>query len=84
MQFQDKERQRAHEKKLFAKATAKAESFDQNQRKKQHPVSNAQERRVPAAKRRQIEERQDISDFANEYTLLKRLKKGKLSEVRLM
>lgn len=39
------------------------------------------EKHLPSAKRRMIDDRQDVSDFADEYTLLKRLKKGKISEV---
>ncbi|KAK9842057.1 hypothetical protein WJX81_006505 [Elliptochloris bilobata] len=39
-----------------------------------------QERRLPAAKRRQAEARQDEDDFAAEYTLLRKLKRGRLSE----
>ena len=39
------------------------------------------EKRLPAAKRRQIEARQDADDFAAEYRMLKKVKKGKMSEV---
>jgi len=39
------------------------------------------EKRLPAAKRRQVEAKQDIEDFAAEYRLLKKVKKGKASEV---
>ena len=39
------------------------------------------EKRLPAAKRRLIEARQDADDFAAEYRMLKKVKKGKMSEV---
>ena len=38
-------------------------------------------KRVPASKRRLLEDRQDVSDFASDYALLKKLRRGKLSEV---
>ena len=37
---------------------------------------------MPAAKRRQQESRQDADDFAAEYRMLRKVKKGKMSEVR--
>ena len=45
------------------------------------PLQAAKERRLPAAKRRQAEARQDEDDFAAEYTLLRKLKRGRLTEV---
>ena len=45
-------------------------------------VEPQKEKRLPAAKRRQIEARQDAEDFAAEYCMLKKVKKGKMSEVR--
>ena len=41
-----------------------------------------QEKRLPAVKRRQLEARQDADDFAAEYRMLKKVKRGKMSEVR--
>ena len=46
-------------------------------------VEPQKEKRLPAAKRRQIEARQDADDFAAEYRMLKKVKKGKMSEVRI-
>ena len=43
-----------------------------------------EKRRLPAAKRRQQELRQDADDFAAEYRMLKKVKKGKMSEVCLI
>lgn len=45
-------------------------------------VEPQKEKRLPAAKRRQIEARQDADDFAAEYRMLKKVKRGKMSEVR--
>lgn len=45
-------------------------------------VEPQKEKRLPAAKRRQIEARQDADDFAAEYRMLKKVKKGKMSEVQ--
>ena len=44
-------------------------------------VEPQKEKRLPAAKRRQLEARQDADDFAVEYRMLKKVKKGKMSEV---
>ena len=41
-----------------------------------------EEARLPAAKRRLLDGRQDAAELADEYALLRKLKKGKLSEVR--
>ncbi len=46
------------------------------------PEDAPKERRLPAAKRRQLEARQDAEDFAAEYRMLKKVKKGRMSEVR--
>ena len=44
----------------------------------------AEERRLPAAKRRMFEMRQDNDELRDDYRLLKKLKKGRVSEVRRM
>ena len=41
----------------------------------------AWERKLPSAKRRQLEAKQDEEDFAVEYRMLRKLKRGKLNEV---
>jgi ATP-dependent RNA helicase DDX55/SPB4 len=40
-----------------------------------------QERRLPAAKRRALDAVRDEEDFADDYRALKKVKKGKISEV---
>lgn len=40
------------------------------------------DRRLPAAKRRLLEARHDADDMSQDYALLKKVKKGKMSEVR--
>ena len=40
------------------------------------------EKHLPAAKRRQLSQRQELADLTDDYRLLKKLKKGKISEVR--
>lgn len=47
------------------------------------PAEPQKEKRLPAAKRRQLEARQDVDDFRAEYCMLKKVKKGKMSEVCL-
>lgn len=83
MQFLDKNRQKAHEKRLQGKTKEAEEKQAQPKTLQKQPkeVAAAANRRAPAAKRRLLEDRQDVSDFASEYTLLKKLKKGKLTEV---
>ena len=44
----------------------------------------AEERRLPAAKRRMLELRQDHDELRDDYRLLKKLKKGRASEVRFL
>lgn len=39
-----------------------------------------QEKRLPAAKRRTIQQREEMEDLTREYQLLKKLKRGKISE----
>ena len=41
-----------------------------------------EKRRLPAVMRRQQESRQNADDFAAEYRMLRKVKKGKMSEVR--
>lgn len=83
VQFLDKVRQKAREKKLGEKAKEilqKQSEVKEGKPDRQRPAQ-AEVKRAPAAKRRLLEGRQDESDFAEEYTLLKKLKKGKLTEV---
>lgn len=39
------------------------------------------EKHLPAAKRRQLSQRQELADLSDDYRLLKKLKRGKISEV---
>ena len=81
-QYLDKPRQKAHEKRLEEKAKALQRTSEEKFRKQKRPDKAASaEKRAPAAKRRLLEDRQDVTDFASDYTLLKKLKNGKLSEV---
>lgn len=81
LQFLDKARQKAREKRLKEKAAvaAIAQPVNRDSHIKDQGIVKA--RRAPAAKRRLLEGRQDVSDIASDYALLKKLKKGKLSEV---
>lgn len=40
-----------------------------------------QEKHLPAAKRRQVNRRQELVDLEDDYRLLKKLKRGKISQV---
>ena len=84
LQFKDKVRQKARLKKLEGRAAEKKKSeapIQKQKKSKESKIADQPEKRVPAAKRRMLEDRQDVSEFADEYTLLKRLKKGKMTEV---
>ena len=85
LQFLDDKRQKARELKLQDTARKVDAISSQPPVKPQKQVGGPAPvaRRAPAAKRRQLEERQDVSDFASEYALLRKLKRGKLSEVCL-
>lgn len=50
------------------------------ERQRAHAAA-AEERRLPAAKRRMLELRQDNDELTDDYRLLKKLKKGRASEV---
>ena len=84
LQFLDKKRQKVREHKLEEQAREAAAKLQQPAVKpsKQHEAAGTTAKKVPAAKRRLLEDRQDVSDFASDYALLKKLKRGKLSEVR--
>lgn len=68
-------------------AEAKQEALDAAaaERQRAHAAAAAaaaaEERRVPAAKRRMLELRQDHEELKDDYRLLKKLKKGRASEV---
>lgn len=83
LQFLDKSRQKAREHQLKEKAKEAEAKLQQPSVKpqRQPDALSTAAKRVPAAKRRKLEDRQDVSDFASDYALLKKLKKGKLSEV---
>ena len=89
LQFLDKKRQKAREHKLEEKLR-EAETDAEGKRQqpaikppKQNEAAASVPKRVPAAKRRLLEDRQDVSDFASDYALLKKLKRGKVSEVHM-
>jgi ATP-dependent RNA helicase DDX55/SPB4 len=83
VQFLDKVRQKARDKKLGdkAKELLQKQSEEKEGKPDRQRPAQIEAKRAPAAKRRLLEGRQDESDFAEEYTLLKKLKKGKLTEV---
>jgi len=82
VKFLDKARQKAREKKLGQKAAEmlQKQSEEHAAKPERRRAAHPDIKRAPAAKRRLLEGRQDESDFAEEYTLLKKLKKGKLTE----
>ena len=84
MQFRDKAREKQRQKSLRqAAAVAVAQSAPAADRKpaKVGKRPALEEARLPAAKRRLLDGRQDAAELADEYALLRKLKKGKLSEV---
>ena len=84
MQYKDRTRQKQWVRKQQLRAAAAAEQAGSPEagrqaKPRQEPV---RERKLPSAKRRQLDAQQDVADFAAEYRMLKKLKKGKVSEVR--
>ena len=84
MQFLDKAREKQRQKSIkqaLATAVPRPAALDRQHAKagKQLPEQQA---RLPAAKRRLLDGRQDAAELADEYALLRKLKKGKLSEVK--
>ncbi len=84
-QFLDKAREKQRQKSLKQAAGAAASQPAAPARQSSEAVKRAPEQgaRLPAAKRRLLDGRQDAAELADEYALLRKLKKGKLSEVRL-
>lgn len=80
-QFKNKQREKQRQKKLVERALQQKLAAATERPLRQRP-EETKERRLPAAKRRQIEARQDVEDFAAEYRMLKKVKKGRMSEVR--
>lgn len=81
MQFKDKARQKGREKLLAEKAKRKAEE-PAKEAAKRNPEPEKPEKRLTAVKRRLLEQRQDESELADDYRLLKRLRRGKMTNVR--
>lgn len=87
-QFADKAREKQRQKALTAKAKAAAaqdaarqqDSGSRNQQQK--AAAEAERKHLPAAKRRLIESRADADDMSGDYALLRKVKKGKITEVR--
>lgn len=82
MQFKNKARQRQrnqHLKQLALKAQHRGTPLP-NQVQKAQPAQQAG-KKLPAAKRRLQESREDSADFSREYRYLKKLKQGKITEV---
>ncbi|KAK9812827.1 hypothetical protein WJX72_004361 [[Myrmecia] bisecta] len=86
VRFKDKAREKQRQKTLVQqREQAEAERLAGRGPKRKHAAAGAPEpeKRLPAAKRRQLEARQDMADLTQEYTLLKKLKKGKISEAEV-
>lgn len=86
VQFKDKARQRAREQKLrVAKVQQQVKDIKGAEeacaQPKQPPAKPL--RRPNAAKRRLLEQRQDEDELEEDYRLLKRLRRGKMTNVRL-
>ena len=83
MQFQNKARQKAFQAALAAKAQAReAEEAERPAKRKRTSAEQpAVQRKLPADRRRKVEAQQDAEDFALDARLLKKLKRGALSEV---
>ncbi|KAK9918182.1 hypothetical protein WJX75_002016 [Coccomyxa subellipsoidea] len=79
VKFKNKQREKQRQKKLVERALQQKLAAATERPLRQRP-EETKERRLPAAKRRQIEARQDVEDFATEYRMLKKVKKGRMSE----
>jgi ATP-dependent RNA helicase DDX55/SPB4 len=81
--FRDRVRERQRQAALRARAAAPAPAAEKTApapRRRPAPApAPAPGARLPAAKRRQLEGRQELDELAEEYALLRKLKKGKIS-----
>ena len=95
VKFKDKLREKQRQQVLAQRAAAAAAGEEgnkrnkdstaaaQNKKKKKNNdsiISTIEQPRLTAAKRRQLEARQEVEDLNDEYALLKKLKRGKISE----
>ena len=80
VQFKDKARQKARAKKLKEGAERQAKQAQKEPPMQPKPPAKL-ERRPNAAKRRLLEDRQDDYELEEEYRLLKRLRRGKMTNV---
>lgn len=85
VQFKDKTRQKQWQRvlKQRQKQAEEDRAGKQQQRRKEQAAKEA-EKKLPAFKRRKVDQRQDDKDFAAEYALLQKLKKKKISEVETL
>ena len=80
MQYKDK----AHLKQLALKTDAGGKPARKDAPKAQHAQqAHPASKKLPAAKRRLLENREDDADLSIEYRYLKKLKQGKITEVGL-
>ena len=83
VQFKDRQREKQRQSTLRARAAA-SDAAEPSGRKKvsQKPQAPAVPKKLTAVKRRLLEVRQDADDMSNDYALFRKLKRGKLTEVR--
>jgi len=78
--YKDKNRERQRVSGLAKKKAEREASIVASAVKKQAHQKAAAAPRLTAAKRRQLENRQELGEMNDDYALLKKLKKGKISE----
>jgi ATP-dependent RNA helicase DDX55/SPB4 len=78
--YKDKNRERQRVSGLAKKKAEREASIAASAVKKQAHQKAAAAPRLTAAKRRQLENRQELGEMNDDYALLKKLKKGKISE----
>jgi ATP-dependent RNA helicase DDX55/SPB4 len=89
VQFKDKKREKQRQSVLRAKVLSSAAASDAADKSKKSAsaakrAESALEpaRKMTAAKRRLKDFRQDTDDLADDYAMLKKLKRGKMTEVQ--
>lgn len=80
VKFQDKAREKQRQTALKQQQQQQLEAVPRKERQQQQKqVAQQQGEHLPAAKRRKAQEREDVQQLQDEYTLLRKLKKGKLT-----
>eukprot|EP00877_Chromochloris_zofingiensis_P010332 jgi/Chrzof1/5552/Cz16g07090.t1 len=82
VKFRDKQREKQRQQVLKQRQAQQSSEQQQQQAQQKQPKASEQadNKKLPAAKRRLLQHRDDLAELTHDYGLLKKLKKGKISQ----